>query len=194
MEYLLICCNNKTYCISGILCKGPNSKITDIIEEISKIQRNIQDTDLTQPLLQVKIRSRNYNISNFVNGLILTQQFLKSWGKWGYLLSTSLKINHLEVDEPEKEQPEQDQTSLTTLNKMNTKRFRAIIKHNADNNSFMIQSIPSENDTDRYQRQNLNKIDLNNKENEKEKLEKDQQHGEDDKLNDLNQKELFTKE
>ncbi|KAM9955401.1 hypothetical protein ACTFIR_011839 [Dictyostelium discoideum] len=58
------------------------------------------------------------------------------------------------------EQPEQDQTSLTTLNKMNTKRFRAIIKPYQNKNIST-----SKFKQDRFKQQK-----------EKEKLEKDQQH------------------
>ncbi|KAM9955383.1 hypothetical protein ACTFIR_011821 [Dictyostelium discoideum] len=39
---------------------------------------------------------------------------------------------NLEVGEPEKEQPEEDQTSLTTMNKMNTKRFIATIRRKSN--------------------------------------------------------------
>ncbi|KAM9968355.1 hypothetical protein ACTFIW_002793 [Dictyostelium discoideum] len=98
--------------------------------------------------------------------------------------TTKINSVNLEVDESEKEQPEEDQTSLTTMNKMNIKRFIATIsksnasntyeemkdKNNQDNDSCMTQSTPSENDR------------------------VEEQHGEDEKLNDLNQKELFTKE
>ncbi|KAM9955379.1 hypothetical protein ACTFIR_011817 [Dictyostelium discoideum] len=86
-------------------------------------------------------------------------------------------VINLEVDESEKEQPEEDQTSPTTMNKMNIKRFRATIS---------AQQLPNKQkqvDPNQY-------IPMG----DTKKLEKDQQHGEDEKLNDLNQKELFTKE
>ncbi|KAM9955181.1 hypothetical protein ACTFIR_000999 [Dictyostelium discoideum] len=101
-QFLTTCCNNKTYCISGILCKGPNSKVTDIIdgttiflEYYQKKYPRYKIADLTQPLLksEVKMKSKNYNISNFVNELILTQQFLKSWGNGGISYQPVLKVD-----------------------------------------------------------------------------------------------------